>query len=369
MPNPSTASRSTADLDRFYGTTIEEWDDGVEEVVFEENSLLYVMNSVGKHWKTGGRDVGMSFTSVKNDTAEAFAGTQHLKVSASQGPSTALWSLKNYKVSVQTIWEEEVENSGMSALLDKFQEAVENAELSLAELLDEVLKSGQGNGSKHFQGLEEAVFAGDPSAGTAPSLTRTQFFSGADNTYAGIDRSGTDDGAVGWRNGAMDIASLTDGFTSRTSATSAYPALRRAYNLCSRGTRTPDLILMTLDPYEHFEGLGEDVVRYNKGLDGQMGRFNFPFECFAYHNATVVKWEGGTNSGLNGNDAATGAQMVYLLSTMYWKLTAETQAWFAWTDFIRPSTQMARVAHMVVRLTPRCINPRYQGVLHDYTVS
>ena len=368
MPIPTTAARTTADLDRFYSSVIEEWDDSVEEVVWEENTLLYTLNAVGKHWKTGGRDCVQAFTSVKNGTAEAFAGAQKLKVEASQGPSAAIWSMKNYKVSLQTIWEEEIENSGMSAMLDRFQEAVENAEGALAELLDSSMKEGQGNGSKHIEGLEEAVYSGDTTGhSSAATLSRTAFFSSdVDNTYAGIDRSGTDDGAVGWRNGAADISTATSGFRDRTAATSAYPILRRSYNLLSRGSRHPDMILMTLGAYEDFESIGEDVVRFHKGISGQAGQFNFPFDHFSYKNATVVRYEEGTNSNLNANDADADAEMVYILNTNFWRLTCETQAYFAWTDFIQPSDQLARVAHMVVRLAPRCINPRYQGVLFNY---
>ena len=54
MVTPSTAARDTANFDRHYATILEEWEDDFEEVIFEENVLLWILNMVSRHWKTGG---------------------------------------------------------------------------------------------------------------------------------------------------------------------------------------------------------------------------------------------------------------------------------------------------------------------------
>jgi len=370
MVTPSTAARDTANFDRHYATILEEWEDDFEEVIFEENVLLWILNMVSRHWKTGGRDITMAFSSVKNGTAEAFNGTQQLQIEAPAGPSVALWKMKNYKVSMTEVFTDSIENSGESAVADRFQEQIENAEGALAELLDDAMLQGQGNGSLHFEGLEDAVYAGANS--TAPqSIERgtsagNAFPTSVNNTYAGIDRSGSDSAATGRRNLSSDMNSagtFASGITGNASL-----GLKRAKNLLSRGGQGPDLILMSLAPYESLETLGESVVRFDKGVGGAAGAMNFPFESLKHGSAMVVKYENADCSTVGGaaNDADAGEDMIYILNTRYWRLSAETQAWFSWTDWVDSADVLARVSHLVVRLSPRCIGPRWQGALWAY---
>ena len=154
----------------------------------KKNVLLWVLNRVSKKMKRGGRDITRGHTSATNGTFQAYSGTESLDTEAESGPSFAEWRMKNFKVSIMGSWEEDIENSGDSMAFDLFMEKVEKAEIAMGAGLDEALKSGQYNSSKYFQGLEEAVCAGSPSATTGiPFLSRALAFSGSDNTYAGLN--------------------------------------------------------------------------------------------------------------------------------------------------------------------------------------
>jgi len=377
MAAPSTAARTTTNYDRFYGTVMEEWDPNFEDVVFEENTWLWFCNQMEKIWKTGGRDYIMNYNSTKNSSAKAFSGMDQLTPPGEEGPSTAVWSMKNYVVSMREIWEESIEHSGDTAMLDIFKQMVENAAASLGETLNDAFKTGTGNGSKHCVGLENAIFY--HTHGTAATSTLTRAFSGGtaafpsmSQTYAGILRSGTDYGATGWRNLSGDLT----GDGTFNLASGSMGGFRRAYNLLTRGPRTPDVCFMTLKPFEDFESMHETaygnvgsttMIQFQKGMNGDGGTANIPFDTLKWKNMLIVKWEGGTNSGLNSNSADTGDDMIYMLASWTWKLLCETQAWFAMTDWIQGQDQLARVAHLVVRTGgPICINPRYNGVLGEY---
>lgn len=369
MAVPTTAARDTASFDRHYATILEEWEDDFEEVIFEENVLLWILNMLSRHWKTGGRDVVLDYSSVKNGTAEFFGGTQKLQIEQQAGPSAAMWRMKNAKVSIMEIWEESIENSGPTAIADRFQEQIENAEGALAELLSDAAKVGQAGGANYFEGLQDAVYSTAQSTTAARLLTRG---AGADapfsavNTYAGVNRVGTDTGATGWRNASADL-SVAQSDTAFSSLTDEYyTSLRRMKNMVSRGAMGPDLILMSLKPYEDFESLHESNVRFEKGTSGPQGMANFPFETLKFGNCLVVKWEDALYDSATGADATADTDMIYILNTRFWRLTAETQAWFAWTDWVQSADVLARVAHLVVRMVPRCINPRWQAVLFDY---
>ena len=136
--------------------------------------------------------------------------------------------------------------------------------------------------------------------------------------------------------------------------------------MLTRGANGPDLILMSLAPYEDLCATGENYVRFDKGMTGAMGAMNFPFETVKFQGSMVVKWEDANCSGLNGADAASGEHMIYILNTRYWEVVTEQKADFAWTDFYGQPDQLGGVAHMIHRMSLVCNNPRWQGVCAGY---
>ena len=377
MASPTTASRSTADYSRRYLATLERFDSDYDEVVYEANEVLWIFaHAAEKKFFTGGEDIIKAHTSYKNTSAEVFQGTDVLTIDSPLGPSAAKWGMKNYKVSMLVTWQESMQNSGSEVQqVDLFQEQYDNSALALAEFMNDAVKIGQGttvNGSKHFLGLEDAIVAADQVASTASEvLSRSEsFHANVANTYAGIDRSQTDDGAVGWRNlsvqiNAASMGAAVDLFTDGVSST-PYKALKRAIRHCKRGSRRPDLILMSLQAYEDFEYLAESAVRFEKGMGGASGSAQIPFDNLMFRDAIVIQVEGIEHSGGTG-DAAADDETIYILNTAEMDLCCESQAYFAWTDFYEAGpTQLAAVAHNIFRGTPRIKNPRYCGVLHGY---
>lgn len=376
MAAPTTAARTTSSFDRHYATTIEEWDPGFEDIAFEEFVFLWILNQVATVWKTGGRDYVTTQMAQKNSSAKFFSGADQLTPPAEQGPNAAVFAMKNAVVSIQEFWEDSIVNSGEFAMIDRLKETIEKASLSMGELLDAALKSGSVVSAKAFSGLEQAVYYESGHSTNLPQqLVRSDYAAGgngaftANNTYGGIDRSiDANLGSYGWRNLTMDLSQNTDTTFSLTSE--HYKAFRHAYNLLTRGSKAPDLCLMTLTPFEHFEAMFENgMVKVEKGLSGESGSVNIPFETIKWKNLLVMKWEGGTygyGSSVANSDGNAADQMIYMLATWTWKWVKETQAWFAMTPWITPEDQLARVSHLVCRSVPVCVNPRYNGVLGEY---
>lgn len=379
MAAPTTASRTTSSFDRHYATTIEEWDPGFEDIAFEEFVFLWILNQVATVWKTGGRDYVTTQMAQKNSSAKFFSGADQLTPPAEQGPNAAVFAMKNAVVSIQEFWEDSIVNSGEFAMIDRLKETIEKASLSMGELLDAALKSGTSVSAKAFAGLEEAIlYASNHTTNNGATLVRSDYDSSngtgaftADNTYGGISRAtDTNIGSYGWRNLTMDLQQGTAD-TAFSLTGDHYKSFRHAYNLLTRGAKAPDLCLMTLSPFEHFEAMFENgMVKVEKGLSGESGSINIPFETIKWKNLLVMKWEGGTygygSSVPSGGDADVGDQMIYMLATWTWKWVKETQAWFAMTPWITPEDQLARVSHLVCRSVPVCVNPRYNGVLGEY---
>lgn len=379
MASPTTASRSTADYSRRYLATLERFDSDFDEVVYEANEVLWIFaHAAEKKFFTGGEDIIKAHTSYKNTSAEVFQGTDVLTIDSPLGPSAAKWAMANYKVSMLVTWQESMQNSGDVQQVDLFQEQYDNAALALAEFMNDAVKIGQGattNSAKHFQGLEDAIAAyDDTDSYPAENWTRTEAFSASANTYAGINRGASDDGAVGWRNLSQSVNGndlIDSGTSSSYNFTGGlnsdiYNVFKRAMRYCKRGSRRPDLVLMSLLPYEEFEYLSENAVRFEKGTGGGSGSAEIPFDNLMFRDAIVIQVEGIEHSGGTG-DAAEDDETIYILNTAEMDLCCESQAYFAWTDFYEAGpTQLAAVAHNIFRGTPRIKNPRYCGVLHGY---
>lgn len=374
MPTPTTGARDTASFDRIYGTTFEHWDMRYEDGVFNGNELLWVMSQFEKKFVTGGRDYVTTFIGQKNASAEFFAGGQQLSVDTPTTPSFAVHRLRNCKVSVQQQWEESIINSGEVAQLDLLEEQIENSQGAFAELLNTAVKSGTGNGSLYPQGLEEAIFSGrhtvSPTSTNVPeNYTRSTVNAagtGVDNTYGGVDRSATNTAAYAWQNASADMGDCaTDTAFSATST--LYKAFKRMLNILHRGMNGPDVVLMSLKPYEDFGLIGEGKATFEKNLGGMAGSFNLPFDHYKYQNVIILLVQDILHSGLVGGEGAANDEMVYYLDTRTWKMVIEQQAYFSWTDWMPVSAdRLVRLAHNVFRFTPVCTNPRFNGVHFGY---
>ena len=99
---------------------------------------------------------------------------------------------------------------------------------------------------------------------------------------AGASRDVSDSG---WANLTVDMGSLasatgnidrfnTDAGVLNTST--AYQLLQRSYNLLSYGNNTPDLILMSMTPYEDYDIATANKVTFDKGTVGASGCCELP---------------------------------------------------------------------------------------------
>lgn len=367
----TTSARDTANRNRYWNSLEERYDSEMVDIVSEANELWWVLQAAGRtKFHTGGGPLTTTLMAGSNNTFQAFQGTDTLTIDNNPDVPAASWDWKNYKMSLQHPWEESIRNSGDLARLDLLQHDMDVLAKDFGTNLNTVVKEGQGNGSRHIQGLEDAIYAATTTTGTSPAVfkTRTQATTGTYNTYAGVDRTGTDAAAVGWRNLAFDLDEAADDIFTMSAA--ATKVLRRAHQLLTRGTSRPDLILMSLVPYEDWEGMTWNVssplVRFEKSGMGADSA-NLPFEHLKFKNAMIVKVDGLEYSTVGGSgDVTDGSGIIYLLNTDTWELDFESQAYFSWTDWIQPAEQLVSVSHNVVRMIMRCLSPRENGVIFNY---
>lgn len=368
----TTAARDTASYNRDWTSLDEVWDDGMEDVIQNTHELFWTLWNAGRvKFVRGGEYFNQVNEAVRNTTFEAFRGTQAFTVAQNEGPPAVSWRMANYKMSLMQTWNESIATSGDPARLDLLQHDIDVLGKSFADNLNSVVQQGQGNGSLHIEGIEDTIYSATTTAGTQPNTftTRAQAQAGTYNSYAKLDRTGTDNHAKGWRNLAMDLDEngASDSFVLTNTV---FTAFRRMQHLLTTGRTTkPDLCLMSLQPYDQFLAMQyatgtASVIRIEKA-DMDLGS-----ETISFNGMTIVKVGGIEYStvGVSG-DVTDGTGICYMLNTDTWELLFEEQAFFAWTDWIHVPLASYVVAHNLLRFLLRCTNPGLNGVIFNFGVT
>ena len=369
----ATAARRSADLNSLYTTSIEKWmgSGSVEETVFEANQLVWLLSKVAKETGTYGFEMVQPLMTTKNTGVGWFEYDDTLSTASMQGAEAAKFDMAFLGGPIVITEQEEIENAEPHRMVNVLKFKFDQLMLSLAEEVNLSGFRGSGTNSKSMDGLEDIVFAGDSgTTGVNPELlTRAQASSGVDNTYGGITRTGT----TGWENYSIALDNNGqgdqhwDGTGGGTFTDGAWQTLENMYVYCSRGAIRPDLFLSGLNPYKDYHRLATANATYEKEIDSFRG-INLGHDNTKYRNAVWLYDETCVPHSDAGSDATTTLDMLYVLNSSYLKLCVESGYDFALTPFQTPPDARISIAHILWRGQLVCTNPRYQGVIFQYTV-
>lgn len=366
----ATASRSTAELNALYTSTIEKWmgEGRVEEIVFTANELIWLLSRVSKQVGNWGFEAIQPLMTTKNTGVGWFEYDDSLSIDSMPGPEAAKFGMAFLGGPLVITEQEEIENRQEHRMVNMLRFKFDQLMLSAAEEVNISGFRGSGTNSKSIDGLEDMIFAGDDNAGTVEDANRDEARNGVDNTYGGIARGGGST-LTGWENHAYDLTNATaaDRIFSAFDGP-PYRTLLQAYMHCTRGAIRPDLIISSLKPYIDIQRLFDEQSLYRREVDSwrgvQMGHENFKFR-----SAMWIYDESATIHADAGSDATTDSDTVYLLNSMFMKMPVEQDYDFALTGFQTPVDARISIAHILWRGQIFLLNPRYTAVLHGYNVA
>lgn len=151
-------------------TTIENYEKSLQDNIFNDHVLLNHMKSNdGVKLYDGGTKIRVPLMYSTNTTVKAFSGVDTLDTTYQDTVDAAEYDYKMYNVSITLTLEDELKNSGTSAILDLLEAKIKQAEMSISERLNNDLYNGAGSDAKEVTGIETLIAA----SGTVGNINGT----------------------------------------------------------------------------------------------------------------------------------------------------------------------------------------------------
>jgi len=278
----------------------------------------------------GGERIRVGILFGKNSTAKWYSDYELLDTNAQTGMTTAFYNWKQGSVSITVHGRELRSNKGPSRITSLQQEKINQAALSLVDIVATgAFSDGTGTSSKQLTGIDAMI-------DTTPTTT----------SYASIDPATNS----AWQNQANASVGAA--------ATELLPAMRTIYNDCKQGkggaNGAPDFIVTTQSVHEAYEALMFPQVRYQQnpggGADAGLSKLMF--------KAAPVEWD----------DYETAGYM-HFLNSQHIMFFIHTDANFAMSEggFQKPVNQDALTAQILLQGNLATNNRRKLGVLGGIT--
>lgn len=270
---------ANANYDAVLTTTIESRGKTIADNVKNNNAAYLKMAERGNIRPfSGGHKIIEPLSYAENTNAGWYSGADVFTTGLTEELSSPEYQIKQLAVPVIITGLDEIKNSGPAGLIDLFEAKVKVAESTMENKLDTgFYLDGTGSDGKELTGLAAAV-----------PVTVT-------NTYGNINRAL---GANAW-------------WKSRVTDTNAAPAaatilglLNTEFYALTRGTDSPDLVLMDDTTFGVFEGVLQSQQRWTQSKLADLG-----YNSLKYKNADVVL---STGIGGTGPSATT-----FFLNTKY----------------------------------------------------
>jgi hypothetical protein len=309
------------DFNALLSTTLQNYQPTLVDNIFKDLVLLNHLNERGRvRVEEGGTQIIEPVMYAVNDTVSTYSGYDAIDLTPQEGISAAEYDWKQMAASIAISGIEEAKNRGAEAIIKLLNAKIQQAEMSLKTTLNEQLfgTPGSAPAAKDFNGLGNII-------GTE------------NNTVGGIDASTNT-----WWNPTYDGSASTLSLVDMGSI----------YNVASKGSDVPDLIITNVALFEKFESLLTNNVRYQDVAKANSGFTNLMFK----QTPVVFDLELGTG---------TSAQPMYFLNTKYLKLTGLNGYWFSTTDFMKGTVAGvdARYSLILAYGNLTCSNRARQGYL------
>lgn len=139
-------------------TTIENYHETMVDNIFKKHALLnHLKENGGTKMYDGGTKIRVPVMQGSNTTVKAFSGVDTLDLTYQEGIDSAEYDYKFYDVSITFTLTDKLLNNGKSQVIDLLKGKIKQAELSLAERLNDDLFNGAASNSKEVTGLDTIV--------------------------------------------------------------------------------------------------------------------------------------------------------------------------------------------------------------------
>lgn len=289
-------------------TTLQKYRQTMADNIFKENVLLnHMMENGGIEYEDGGREIVIPLMYAENDTVMAFNGSDVLDTTPQDGIDAAIAQWKMYNVAVSFTKEDELKNSGRSAIIKLIKKKIMQAENSLKSRINKNLFDGAASNAKEITGLQTAVAA----SGTFEAID-----GGANSFWQSyVESSST----------ALTIAHIRTG--------------RNTVNKGEGGGKC-SIMVTTQALHEKYEGLLAATLQMNPTVPSKetkrLGDAGFAALQFA---GVPVVWDERCPSG-----------EFYFLNTKNLKLTIHKDANFEVIEKAEPANQHVMIRHIMVML-------------------
>jgi hypothetical protein len=315
----------TEQLNTLWTTTWQNMRTEAIDQVFGEHPFWFWLSHKGKRrTEAGGRYISIPLSYGKNTTFTTLGMGGQVDITRQEKLMPTQWNWKYAAISVIRYWIEGLQNRGKAQIMSIMKNELENAKLSMAERLEEMLYGdGTGNGGKDFDGLGNIV-AIDPTTGTVGGLNSA--------TYDW------------WRN-------KTKNMSGEPMSTYLITRMRTMYNDVSKGqgSGTPDFLLTTQTIFEYYESeVQEQKQIVNQALGDAM------FETVNFKGKPVT-WAEKCPSG-----------RLFFLNSRHLEWVADPAANFYMTKWKEMANQVDdAVAQIAVAGNLVCNNRQRQGVIYN----
>jgi len=265
----------------------------------------------------GGTSLVEPLLHAENTTVKSYSKWDTIDITPQTGITAAEFSWKQIAGSLSINgFEEFVNQPSKTRVLSLLKAKIMQLEISFREVLNAMIVAGDGTGN-----------SGKDITGLALALEDGQAWS----TYGGINRA--TGGNEFWRNRWIEW-----GFTSVTAANfgsggnaAGIQKMKRAYNLCSRGTQRVQLVLTDLNLFELYEAALAINERFNMPQRFDAGGF----DGLMFRNVPIMFDE----------DVLAG--YMYMINFMFLTMVTGRGRDFMPLPFVRPPDQEARVTSTV----------------------
>jgi len=149
-------------------TTLEYYEPSIADNIFKDHVLLNHMKANdGTKMYSGGKTLRVPLMYGANSTVKAFKGLDSLDLNYQEGIDSAEYDYKFYNVAITFTLTDNLMNSGKEQVLDLLEAKIKQAEMSLAERLNNDLFNGAVSDTKEITGLDTIVLASGTYGGIA----------------------------------------------------------------------------------------------------------------------------------------------------------------------------------------------------------
>lgn len=320
--------------DSVLSTTLANYRPTLEDNIFKANPLFYwlagryqreaglpeaLQGARGqKKMLSGGSSIVIPLMYETNSTADSYSAYGLLDTTPQEGITAAEYNWKQYSATVSISGKEEAQNSGPQQIINLLEGKIKQAEMSLAEVMNQHAFSTGTDSTTNLLGLQTIV----ATTGTVGNISRT--------------------GNSWWQSSVR---------TSEGSfAANGLNAMRIMYNNVSKGSIHPDFIITDQSDFERYEAALQPQERFTDSRVADGGFQNLKFK------GAVMFFDAYAPSGY-----------MYFLNSQYLNLVVHSRRDFVTTEFVKPENQDARIAQILWMGELTCSNAARQGVIQGLT--